>query len=421
QNFNPVNQSPEDEQRWDREFLVARSTALERDDALAGGAVAEMVTSVVGTGLGLHPEPAMKLLDWSQDQSVDWSETTKERFQLWAQDPRECDLARRRNFYQGQSLAYRTSLSRGDTFVLLPRRKHPGTTWATKFQIIEGDRCCMPRGTTETDTFSQGVELDPATGCVQRYWFCKKYPRSVGLTSDDWMPVDAWDASGSRQVLHLMHEDRIDLRRGYPLLGPVIQQLKQMSRLSESELAAAVVCSFFAVGVEKNGSGPGPLGPKGVDYKGNPVKELGPALIAEFQPGEKLVTIAPNRPNGAFDPFWRSLMGQISMRIQVPPEVLLKKFESSYTAARGALLQFWKFVLTERENLLAPNFCQPLYEAWLAEEVAAGRIVAPGFFRDPLLRAAYCSARWIGDNPPILDPLKEVMASEEMIAWASKP
>jgi hypothetical protein len=56
--FTPVAQSPDDEQRWDRDTLLARSTDLERNDALAGGAVAEMVTSVVGTGLGLHPEPA---------------------------------------------------------------------------------------------------------------------------------------------------------------------------------------------------------------------------------------------------------------------------------------------------------------------------------------------------------------------------
>jgi hypothetical protein len=153
------------------------------------------------------------------------------------------------------------------------------------------------------------------------------------------------------------------------------------------------------------------------DSSGQGFMNLGPAIVADLNPGEEIQNVAPTRPNGAFDPFWTSLLGQISSRIQLPPEVILGRYNSSYTAARGALLQFWKFVITERENLLAPNFCQPIFEAWMAEEVSSGRIAAPGFFRDPILRAAYCSAKWIGDNPPILDPLKEVMAAQEQINY----
>jgi lambda family phage portal protein len=342
----------------------------------------------------------------------------KERFQLWAQNPTECDITRKRNFYQGQALAYRTVCSRGDCFVLLPKKKHPGGAWAAKFQLIEGDRCINPQGQQDTETLSQGVTVD-AVGGVLRYHFAKKHPAGwLALKPEDIIPVDAWDADGRRQVLHLFHENRLDLRRGYPLLAPVIAPLKQMSRLSESELAASVVSSFFAVVIKKTGSGPSPFGGTVTkDSNGKGFVNLGPAIVAELGQGEEIQNVNPTRPNGAFDPFWASLMGQIAMRIQVPPEVLLKKFESSYTAARGALLQFWKFVTTERENLLAPNFCQPLYEMWLTEEVSAGRIVATGFFRDPILRAALCSAKWIGDNPPILDPLKEVLAAQEQLDY----
>ena len=421
-NWNPLPESPDTEQRWDRPYLVDRAADLERNDALAGGAVAEAVLSVVGTGLSVQPEPNRKILGWSQDQAVEWAEDVKGRFQIFAGDARECDIARRRNFYQAQVIAYRTVASRGDCFALMPRKRYPGTTWALKFQLIEGDRCLNPTSKQDTlatdNPLSQGVEVDEVGG-VKNYTFCKKHPvAGLALTDEDFTTVPAWDSDGRRQVLHLMHEHRLDLRRGYPLLAPVIMPLKQMSRLSEAELAASVVTSFFAVLVKKSGTGTSPLGgavTKDKDGKG--FAELGPAIVAELNPGESIEQVTPNRPNGAFDPFWRSLLGQIAMRIQIPPEVLLKKFESSYTAARAALLQFWKFVTVERENLLAPNFCQPIYEAWLDEEVAAGRIKAPGYFASPLLRAAYCNARWLGDNPPILDPLKEVMASEEMIDY----
>ena len=420
-NFNPLVQSPDDEQKWDRETLVARSTALERDDPLAGGLISEAGLSVVGTGLSAQPEPNRQILGWSQERAVEWAEERKAGFALWAGDARECDIARRRNFYQQQAVAYKTAQSRGDAFALLPRLRHPGGIWALKVQLVEGDRCCSPRGTTDTEKLSQGVEINPATGGVVKYHFCRKHPASLGLKPEDWMTVDAWDADGQRQVLHLMHADRFDLRRGYPMLAPVILPLKQMTQLSDAELNAAILSAIFALGVEHQpGSGAGNLGTlvkKGEGTQKEKVTSVGGAVIVDFAPGEKLVPLDPVRPSGAFDPFWRSFVGRVAMRTGIPPEVLLKKYESSYTAARAALLQFYRWVNVERENFLAPDFCQPIYEAWLAEEVASGRAPAPGFFADPLLRAAYCNCRWIGDGPAILDPLKEVMAAQEMVDY----
>lgn len=417
-NFTPLNQSPDREMIWDREWQIKRASDLERNDAVAGGTIAELQTSVVGTGLSLHLEPRTKILGWTQDQAAEWSQGVMERFTLWAQDPRECDISRRRNFWQSQSMAYKTTLTRGDAFALLLKRKHPGTVWATKFQLVEGDRVRNPLQENEFGDVTQGVELDEVGG-FKTYWFTKKYPNGLtALSPDDFVAQAAWDSEGRRQVLHLFNEHRLDVRRGYPLLGPVIVVLKQLSRLTDAELAAAVVTSFFAVLIKKSSGGPGPLGGSVQrDSNNNAFTELGPAILADLAPGEEIQQVSPVRPNAAFDPFWRSLVGQISLRTQIPPEVLLKKFESSYTAARGALLQFWKHVNCERENLLAPNYCQPLFEAWLAEDVASGRTVAPGFFQDPLLRAAFSNARWVGDNPPILDPLKEVLAAEELVDY----
>ena len=57
------------------------------------------------------------------------------------------------------------------------------------------------------------------------------------------------------------------------------------------------------------------------------------------------------------------------------------------------------------------DFCQPVYELFLSEAVARGRIKAPGFFDDPRLREAWCCARWIGPVQGQLDPKKEVEAA----------
>lgn len=64
-----------------------------------------------------------------------------------------------------------------------------------------------------------------------------------------------------------------------------------------------------------------------------------------------------------------------------------------------------------RRTWFVDDFCQPTYEVWLSEAVARGRIIAPGFFDDPLIRAAWCSAQWIGPVQGSLDPLKEANAA----------
>lgn len=85
-------------------------------------------------------------------------------------------------------------------------------------------------------------------------------------------------------------------------------------------------------------------------------------------------------------------------------------FNSSYSASRAALLEAWKAFRMRRE-WLTKDFCQPVYEIWLTEAVARGRIVAPGFLTDPIIRQAYLGAQWIGPSAGQLDPTKEVQAA----------
>ena len=66
-------------------------------------------------------------------------------------------------------------------------------------------------------------------------------------------------------------------------------------------------------------------------------------------------------------------------------------------------------------NWLANDFCQPIYEEWFAEAVAKGRIPAPGFFADPIIRKAYTAAEWNGPAQGLLNPVQEVEAAEKRV------
>jgi capsid protein len=151
-----------------------------------------------------------------------------------------------------------------------------------------------------------------------------------------------------------------------------------------------------------------------IDKASNWSGEMESGQAVNLLPGEEIQTNSPGRPNPAFDPFWMAMVRQIGMALEMPIEVLTMHFQSSYSASRAALLMAWKAFRKNRDRL-ATYLCQPVFELWLADEVAAGRIRAPGFFANDLFRAAWCCAVWTGDGPGSIDPGKEVDAAGKRI------
>jgi lambda family phage portal protein len=234
-----------------------------------------------------------------------------------------------------------------------------------------------------------------------------------------WATVPAYGTkSGRRNILHLFEKERPGQRRGIPYLAPVIEALKQVSRLSEAELMASIITSFFTVFV-KSASGNAlqdsfteeekVTSPAEVTKDKN-LYEMGHGNIMEMQDGDEVQIADPKRPNAAFDPFFTAIVKQISAALEQPYEVVMLCFLSSYSASRAALLQAWKFFLTRR-IWLKRELCNPVYQEWLLEAVLKGRIDAPGFFLDPLIRAAWSGAEWDGPGMGQLDPVRETEAS----------
>ena len=79
------------------------------------------------------------------------------------------------------------------------------------------------------------------------------------------------------------------------------------------------------------------------------------------------------------------------------------------------MLLAWKMFNTRR-SWLVNHFCDPVYEAWMEEAVLRGRVAAPGFLDDPIIRQAYLGNTWIGPSPGQIDPVKETKAAGERLA-----
>ncbi len=383
---------------------------------VATAAIKRLRTNTIGIGLHLKSTINEEVLRISSKEARELEEMIEREFAHWANST-NCDLERIDNFYQLQQLAFLNALLSGDAYALMSITERKGSIYDLRIHLIEADRVSTPDAETINPLFCEGVEKNKA-GEVVAYHISKFHPLSFqDREPREWVRVEAYGKeTGRRNVIHVMNRERIGQVRGVPFLSPVIESIKQLGRYTEAEILAAVINGLFTVFIEKENASEGlPLGSvipeeEQIDSGDENSIELAPGAVIDLGDGEKANMVNPGRPNPNFEPFVVAILKQIGAALEIPYELLMMAFNNNYSASRAAILEFFKVVKTYREWFVT-DFCQPIYVEWLSEAVAKGRIKAPGFFVDAIIKDAYCSAEWNGPSSGQLDPKKEVEAS----------
>lgn len=419
--------SPKEDIEDNLNVLRQRSRDAYMGIPTASAALKTMRTNVVAGGLMPSPQIDADYLRLTNEQAEALQAQILREFALWADTP-VCDADRVDNFYKLQQLAFLSYLMNGDAFALLPMKEQPGQPYSLRVRVIEADRVCSPDSYDRlvpcevkghrVHSIVQGVETD-ADGMVIAYWICNQHPLS-SLSNQagalEWTRVEAYGSSGRPNVLHVMNRERAGQRRGVPILAPVLEALKQLGRYTEAEITAAVISAMFTVFIQsatvQNGKPIGEALPPEqlIDAQDQGTIELGNGAIVALNPGETVEFAKPEHPNSGYDAFFNAMVKEIGAALEIPPEVLEKQFTQNFSSARGSLNEFWRTCGMQRD-WFSDDFCQPVYEAWLAEAVARGRIKAPGFFGDPAIRKAYADCKWNGPSRTALNPSQEVEAA----------
>lgn len=417
------------------DLLRRRSRDKYMGTPVATAAVNTKRINVLGSGIMPTPLVDADFLGLSAEQAAALQAQIVREFDMWADTP-SCDAEHIDNFYQLQSVMFTGYVLNGDSFALIDTADWEDNSqpYKLRLRLIEADRVCSPHGAdvltpaavdgVAVERIVQGVETD-ARGAVKAYWVAKNHPLAytafLARGGQEWNRVEAYSPRTGRQnVLHVMRRERAGQLRGVPMLAPVLEELNQLGLYSQAELDAAVVASLSTGFITKENPATGrPLYgeiPENiqVDKEDRGSIELAPGAMYDLNVGEKVEFPQPGRPNANFSAFYDAVLEQISAAMGIPVEVLNKKFSTSYSAARGALNEFWRECETERE-FFNSNFNQPVYEEWFAEAVALGRIEAPGFFTDPAIRRAYTNCRWNGPARTNLNPKDEVEAAEARV------
>ena len=410
------------------------------DSVQARAIVSRKADSVADIGLRVEPSPVASVLGITDERALEWSRDVAHRYDLCMRDKKQ-NRSETMTGYQSQHF-YMTSKERdNDVFLRIYYSADRGLQSPVQFEFIDPTQI---RGHAITNTgapyhkFKDGIERDDRGRE-------KAYLISVADVNGAIKPITV-QASGPKSkrkfMLHGFTPEYAGQRRGYSPLGFAIQKFESITDLESSHIKKAINLSSMMLTVENEINDPGDpflgvdagqdAGPSrtveeygeaaepsssalGVDprvhrMQGAEVKEPGSTVLIAPGRGDKFKEIGGNAPADSFDKFIDSFTAHLSAATGMPIEVLLMKFNQNYSASRATLILFWRKVVIDREEMAA-DYLTPHYEMWLSEEIAAGRIQALGW-SDPVLRAAWLNAAWVGMPLPDIDPSKTAKAAE---------
>lgn len=419
--WQSFSKSPHEDISENLELLRNRSRDLYMGGGPLGrGAIDRLVLNAVGSGLKLNSRLDDNSLKMDYQTVRELANKIENEFDYFASS-KLCDFSHANNFYQLQVLALKSVLIDGECFAILTDEKTKNFPYNLRIMLIESERVKTPPNRPAGKMIDNGIELDNF-GRPAAIWITNRNPYSEinyqPAIEYKRVPIHGY-FSGRRNVIHLMNPERISQHRGVPFLAPVIEQLKQLSRYTDAELMAAVVSGMYAIFFEHASREEGALGEE--EYASEQGLGEVPGLenisteqmygaVMDLPEGVKPVGLSPSRPNNNFSAFVEGLVHQIGGSLGIPSELMFLHFTASYSASRGALLEAWKLFRYWRQ-WFSENFCQIIFEQWLYEAVASGRINAPGFFEDDFRAKLFSWSEWTGPSQGQLNPVQEVQAS----------
>lgn len=345
-----------------------RARDVQRNDWTGAASVRILTTNLIGTGIIPRPKTADAAL--------------KRRLnELWDTWVSQADADGILDFYGLQTLATRNWIVSGEIFIRLrPRRPEDGLSVPLQIQILESDMVPMldtdsTPGLPAGHRIRSGIELD-RVGRRAAYWMYREHPgdKPIGAVNmTDLVRVPA------ESVRHLYEPTRPGQMRGVSDFAPVLVKLRGVMDMDDAVLERQKLSNLFTFFV----TSPSPALAatlRGQDPAAAPAPAAGPTYLMPGQgldlaPGEDVKFSEPPGAGADYADFMRQQHLGVAAGNGTPYELMSGDLRDiSDRTLRVVVNEFRRHCEQRQWQIIIPQFCQPVREAWANAAALSGAL-----------------------------------------------
>jgi len=407
----------------------ARSDDLVRNNGLASNAVQLHQDHIVGNLFKLSYRPNYKHLGISRDDARAMAKDIEAAWTEYAEDP-HCliDIERKRTFTMMIREGVSSHAFNGEACVQPAWEAAPGSIFRTVFKMVSPKRIRNPGGATDTKERRAGIEINK-NGAAVGYWVTDDpYPYG-GIGKAKRIPARL--SNGRLAFIHVFEPTEDGQTRGENVFYSVMERLKMLDTLQQTQLQSATVKAMYAATIESELDSEKAFeylaGANSLDatnplnqmignmieyYQGANIK-LGGVKVPHLLPGDKLTLQQSQSADAGFSSLESSLIRHIAAGTGVSYEELSRDYSQvSYSSARASANVSWRYYMGRRK-FIAAKMASLMFACWFEEALARGIITLPSSARYSFYEArnSWTYALWIGAGRMPIDGLKEVQES----------
>lgn len=398
-NWNVINQSADQTDRYYRETVRARARDLERNSDMMNSIIGPFVRNVVGAGFTLQADTGDDALNEEIEKL--WRKWTKAR---------NCDVTGQQSFDQILRMAVRRK--KVDGGILFVKRYTKNGVVPFQLQMFEVDELDSSRMTPKHkgNRVVGGIEYNEYNRPVG-YW--------IQQYSIDGMSVTEPTFIDDQHVIFYFSKRRPSQLREMSDMSQTITRIRDanefMVAVSVKQRIEACLAVFIKKSLPTTGIGRGGAGATGPreTYDG---KMLSPGMIKEMNAGDEVQVVNPQGQATDAASYIKLQQRLIGAGQGVSYEATARDMsESTYASARQGLIED-SMTYAEEAELLA-DVMDEIYETFIISAVLSGALNIRKFWDN---KEMYFEHSFVKPPKPWIDPSKETTANKTALQSGQK-
>ena len=411
----------------------ARADDLVRNNGYAANAIQLHQDHIVGSFFRLSHRPSWRYLGIGEEEARAFSREVEAAWKEFAEDDCCCiDVERKRTFTMMIREGVAMHAFNGELFVQATWDTSPSRLFRTQFRMVSPKRISNPNNTGDSRNCRAGVQINDSGAALGYYVSEDGYP---GWMPQKWTWIPRELPGGRASFIHVFEPVEDGQTRGANVFYSVMEQMKMLDTLQNTQLQSAIVKAMYAATIESEldtqsamdfilGANSqeqrerltGWIGEIAAYYAAAPVR-LGGAKVPHLMPGDSLNLQTAQDTDNGYSVFEQSLLRYIAAGLGVSYEQLSRNYaQMSYSTARASANESWAYFMGRRK-FVASRQASQMFLCWLEEAIVRRVVTLPSKARFSFqeARSAWGNCDWIGSGRMAIDGLKEVQEAVMLI------